>query len=663
MHPSYGQHDRRSLSFLSTTYLDADRTSSAIDLNILPFVTRQLENRLRPSAEAHFKSTAVMSVFTARAFFGAQKSALAAAGACVASGGWWMTGNNRDDSTSCEASTNSSPTSRQIPKVISKLPKDYQRKPDIVRRMSSVGRFSLLSETQTNPSIPVMVLAMTGKPWKPQDFVKLYTDRQVAEKHPRFAAHLDARRNNFVFPATTVEDPLGAKTSSWLPHIQPVLYPIIPRAELKDRINDAIKDPIDLDTRLWEARTATGGAIGQSGAIPADRIVVVKKESKPFDVESLLFFRAHHCMADGVSLGALFGDLMDEGPEIQQRIALEIAKFKSRRKKSPWWKKLILFLYYWIWGSIQALWYQLYLYVVSWTSIRRNPWNILRRTYSARKGLKPDEDIWEPRSLSWMQIASVNEVKHVAEYYSKLSKSRITINDVFCSCVSAAIVKLLRYHRTVNPWIKDQLELPHMNLVIPVHIHGGILLPGQSMGNKIGAMVARIPCEAGVQPSATPAEVAQTRLQEINKVLTERKRTPAAFLAYMTARMMGYWTSGGSGVHSIVDDEENEDGVVRSPTSSWTSWLFEKAHANASVVVTNVRGPDRLVHLDGRPVHMTIGFLPLPPGIPLGVVVSSYNQQVSLTVTAEPWAVPDADQFLVWVQEEFQILKQHMDSK
>jgi hypothetical protein len=46
------------------------------------------------------------------------------------------------------------------------------------------------------------------------------------------------------------------------------------------------------------------------------------------------------------------------------------------------------------------------------------------------------------------------------------------------------------------------------------------------------------------------------------------------------------------------------------------------------------------------------GFLPLPPGIPIGVVVQSYAGAVSRTVNAEKWAVPDADKFLGWVLEE-----------
>jgi hypothetical protein len=32
----------------------------------------------------------------------------------------------------------------------------------------------------------------------------------------------------------------------------------------------------------------------------------------------------------------------------------------------------------------------------------------------------------------------------------------------------------------------------HINIVVPVHLSGGVLLPGQSIGNFIGAFAARI---------------------------------------------------------------------------------------------------------------------------------------------------------------------------
>lgn len=35
----------------------------------------------------------------------------------------------------------------------------------------------------------------------------------------------------------------------------------------------------------------------------------------------------------------------------------------------------------------------------------------------------------------------------------------------------------------------------HINVVIPVHLRGGVVLPGESVGNRIGAFVTRCPGE------------------------------------------------------------------------------------------------------------------------------------------------------------------------
>ena len=61
---------------------------------------------------------------------------------------------------------------------------------------------------------------------------------------------------------------------------------------------------------------------------------------------------------------------------------------------------------------------------------------------------------------------------------------------------------------------------------------------GQSMGNKIGAMVSRIPGENlghdddfNDNEHNDPAILAQERLIQVHRVLNERKQTPAAVLS------------------------------------------------------------------------------------------------------------------------------------
>ena len=87
-----------------------------------------------------------------------------------------------------------------------------------------------------------------------------------------------------------------------------------------------------------------------------------------------------------------------------------------------------------------------------------------------------------------------------------------------------------------------------------------------------------------------------------------------------------------------------------------TSAIFRRANANAAVVVSNTRGYNGKLHIRGMAVESAAGFLPLPPGIPIGVVCQSYAGTVSLTVTAEKWAVPDADKFLSWVLDDYRRL-------
>jgi len=73
------------------------------------------------------------------------------------------------------------------------------------------------------------------------------------------------------------------------------------------------------------------------------------------------------------------------------------------------------------------------------------------------------------------------------------------------------------------------------------------------------------------------------------------------------------------------------------------------------VVVSNVCVHNRKLHISGMTLESAAGFLPLPPGIPIGVVLQSYAGVVSLTENAKTkrWAVPDADKFLGWVLDEY----------
>jgi len=65
--------------------------------------------------------------------------------------------------------------------------------------MTAVGRFSLLSETGQNPSIPTFFVALVGhkqgeepdKGMTLEEFETLWYEKQVNERHDRFVSRVD----------------------------------------------------------------------------------------------------------------------------------------------------------------------------------------------------------------------------------------------------------------------------------------------------------------------------------------------------------------------------------------------------------------------------------------------------------------------------------------
>jgi hypothetical protein len=254
-----------------------------------------------------------------------------------------------------------------------------------------------------------------------------------------------------------------------------------------------------------------------------------------------------------------------------------------------------------------------------------NPWKQLPRDSENR------------RTLSWSEVAPIDQVKWIANVLStdenngSQTKEKITVNDIFVSCVTAALAKQLDYHRTRLQNTSNQ-SLPrqkNMHIALPVHMKGGIVMPDESVGNNIGAVVARVPGELENDDNGCVA-----RLQAVSREMHSIKRTPAALLSHLLAKGLSFAAA------TVLPQ-------------SWASKLYAAANAGSVAVVSNNRGLNSHVHIKGRRLESMYGFVPLPPGLPVGVVVMSYAGNINCTVTAEQWAVPDADQFVAWILEEY----------
>lgn len=500
--------------------------------------------------------------------------------------------------------------------------------------MTSVGHFSLASQTPNNPSVASFFMTMVGeKPgFTSRDFQELWEERGIPERHPRFHYKISETNQGYFEPEATND------------HVKNTFFPFLYRKEIQNRVKALQTEPLNVHDKTWEVQIASTGPVGTSGGSPAN-IAASNSHGDPKDlVESVLFFRGHHALGDGVSLFTAIMDLCDEAEEFRDLIKLELKKRFGRKRGVSILGKFVgqlkKFVQFCI-GCLQAVYYQGKLYLGA--MLESNALKQIHK-WSLEDEVLEDETTTPKRSISYGMAAPVDEVKWVAQ---TLIGKKATVNDVFVSCVSAAVARQIAAHRRRLEVLSDvaaeakdekvkkrhaarrQLALMrNMNIVMPVHLYGGVMLPGQSLGNRIGAMVARVPGED---------QECTERLEKVHKTLYSLKQTPTPLLSYMLVRL----TSAVSG--TFLPD-------------SWTQYLFSKANANAVAVVSNVRGPPKPLHIKGRLISSVHGFVPLPPGIPIGIVVSSYAGNVKLSLSAEPWAVPDGDQFLVYVLEEYQSL-------
>ena len=569
--------------------------------------------------------------------------------------------------------------------------------------MTSVGRFSLKSETDNNRSIPTFFLALSGekknkadtsttntsttntymqsklqsKIFTVSDFEDAWLKQDMPQRHPRFHSTVCPEQKYFeethhhIVHGTGKEKEDDDEDEEVLQikadldqHASETMHFSVYREDLRQRLEYMLTHPLEVCDRLWEVKISNG-KLGSSGAISKVKVDAIRKREKAKEeeevnndpaklkrkmtkgglwkdattdvestpMESVLLFRSHHALADGASIMAALSDLCDEADEIRANIKAQLKKWKLKKgnRKKNFLRRLLSRLVrlvrmcMWLsFGTLRAFVYQGYLQITS-----TNPFDAVKAD-AEEKGL-----LQAGRSISWCDAAPLHQVKRVAQIIGKEKGVTITVNDLFVSCITAAVTRqLIEHEEFMAPMEKHvrKYVAPNINVVIPVHLRGGVVLPGESIGNKIGAFVTRCPGE--MKHDAVGGAVCPTeRLQRVHESLLYAKRSPAPFVSHYIAK--------------VCSDYLPEE---------WTKTIFQKANANAVVAVSNNRGYDKKLHINGMTVESAAGFIPLPPGLPIGVVVQSYAGTMSLSVTAEKWAVPDPDKFLRWVLDEYQRL-------
>ncbi len=328
--------------------------------------------------------------------------------------------------------------------------------------------------------------------------------------------------------------------------------------EFKTRLNRFLTTRINVNDKLWEAEICTGD-VGKSGTMIECQ--------QNYDSETVALFRSHHCLCDGVSMSAVIADAADEAHELNEVVLKGLEKYRKEDAKRGLLLQLVTLIVGIIWyhivGSIKALSAQL--------------WNMFTSSNPFHDVVVNDERYKKrsKRSIAWKKLADVNDAKELV----KRLETKATLNDLFVTLLSVALEK--QYEE-----FKPKSYPSSVNIVIPVHLSGGLTLPGESIGNKIGAFVAPIPF------SQFSTSKTRMRLSQISQIMRNAKRVPAPQLSWVITALICKFTSGG---------EFAKKAIVQS-------------NCHAVAVISNVRGFPFKIHWNGRRIETICPFLPLPPG-------------------------------------------------
>lgn len=500
------------------------------------------------------------------------------------------------------------------------------------RQMSSLGRFSLQSETPENPSVMTFFLLL-GHNYESdvnlEEFNSLL-QRKMLDMYERFNARI-CPMNETAFEVHTkyaslvsiilffnfalcfniqlkflIQSKQKIMDRTMDHFSSQVIHPRGDCNELHNRIEYMLLSPLNVQEKLWEV-TISSGDYGSSGAVTRESVM-----NSEFKRETLILFRVHHSVCDGVSMSSVLGDLTDESDKLRQLAHTEKEKImgieQRMKRKAVWIFQSIL--YYFI-GGMWALVLQLWRMAFS-----TNPFDDIMCQSPSRP---------RRRSICWRHLGSIEEIRAVKKSISRGT----TLNDLAVSLATAAIRKQLEVHSQT-----EHIVLPEtVNIAIPVHLDRGIVQPGHDIGNKIGAFVTSIPINNTRSNTIL-------RVKSISKQLNEGKQTPAPWIAWIIAKILSDYTP-----------------------KSFAKIAMVKANAKAVAVISNIRGFPTPVHWLRRSVQTLCAFLPVPPGIPIGIMIMSYAGSVSFSVNADNRAVPDPEKFSEWMIEEFNLLKKETGVK
>ena len=373
-------------------------------------------------------------------------------------------------------------------------------------------------------------------------------------------------------------------------------------AELREIIGNLMVTPLDKSRPLWQVHLIENYGDG-----------------------SVVFFRIHHCIADGIALIHVLLSLTDKEPDAPAPEKPSVKK-TSRPPFNPLkpLKNILKNV-----ETAKATAQKVGLTVLQeveksfndpshFVEMAKFTANLTNDALGvlAKLTVMPSDPrtafkghLGVRKTVAWTQPMPLQKIKTVG----RAIKSA-TLNDVLIATVTGA---MRRYLKTRNTPV-NELDL---RMSVPVNIRK----PGTEfeLGNKFSLVFLSLPIYI---------EDPVLRLKEIKRRMDKLKTAPDAVISF--------------GLLNIV-------GMLPSKTALKAAQLFSN---KASGVLTNVPGPREPLYFAGREIKNMMFWVPRIGDMGIGISIFSYNGNVTVGLASDEGLFPDPQRLLDGFEDEFNAL-------
>lgn len=189
--------------------------------------------------------------------------------------------------------------------------------------------------------------------------------------------------------------------------------------------------------------------------------------------------------------------------------------------------------------------------------------------------------------VGWAEPLDLAEVKEVAHALDG------TVNDVLLTCATGAL----------RAWLLEQGDdvSRDLNVAVPFNLRP-LDKPIDTLGNQFGLVLVRLPIHLGS---------ARDRLLEVQKHMRDLKASPQPWVFYGMLAALG----------------QGPDALEQA--------ALEFLSSKASLVMTNVPGPQKPLYLAGTRILQPMVWVPQSGGVGMGLSILSYAGTVQFGVVAD----------------------------